>query len=285
MYVHTLIISKDYLGGKNMSILHAIILGIVQGIAEFLPISSSGHLVAIPKIFGFYDGGLAFDAALHLGTLVAVIAFFWKDWIELISAGLTKPKSKNGKLFWYIVIATIPGAVFGKLFEKQAEDAFRSILLIGIMMIVMGIVLYAADKMGRNRENVEDIGLVQSFIIGLSQALAIIPGVSRSGITMSAGLLSGLDKESAARFSFLLSTPIVFGAGILKLKDLINPPAKAVAIGAAPVAVGIITSAIVGIISIKFLLDYLKKKGFGVFVVYRFIAGAALIAMFCLGVR
>lgn len=265
-----------------MSIFHAIILGIVQGIAEFLPISSSGHLIAIPKIFGFYDGGLAFDAALHLGTLAAVIVFFWKDWIELISAGLKRPKSQNGKLFWYIIIATIPGAIAGKLFEKQAETAFRSLLIIGIMMIVMGIVLYAADKMGQNMDNIEDMGLVQSFIIGLSQALAIIPGVSRSGITMSAGLFSGLDKESAARFSFLLSTPIVFGAGLLKLKDLIKPAAGTVAIGAAPVAAGIITSAIVGLLSIKFLLDYLKKKGYGVFVIYRFIVGAAFIAIFFL---
>lgn len=282
MYIHTLVNSKDYLGGKNMTIFQAIIYGIVQGIAEFLPISSSGHLVALPQILGWTDVGLAFDAALHLGTLVAVIAFFWKDWIELISAGLTKPKSKNGKLFWYIVIATIPGALIGKLFEKQAENAFRSLLVVGIMMIVMGIVLYAADKMGKNREKLEDIGLVESFIIGLSQALAIVPGVSRSGITMSAGLFSGLDKESAARFSFLLSTPIVFGAGILKIKDLIKPAAGAVHIGAAPLAVGIITSAVVGLISIKFLLDYLKKKGYGIFVAYRFVVGAVLIAVFFL---
>lgn len=261
-----------------MSIFQAIIYGIVQGIGEFLPISSSGHLIALPIILGWEDPGLAFDVALHLGTLVAVVAFFWKDWVKLITAGFTKRDSKEGKLFWYIIIATIPGGLIGILLEKKAESAFRNLALVGAMLIIMGIVMYVADKIENNNVKIENIGLGRSFLIGFSQALAIIPGVSRAGITMSTGLFAGLSKESAARFSFLLSTPIIVGAGILKLKDIIHTPAAQLP----AVLVAIITSAIVGFLSIKFLLNYLKNKGFGIFIAYRFIAGIAFIAFFFL---
>lgn len=260
-----------------MNIFQAIIYGIVQGIGEFLPISSSGHLIALPQILGWDDPGLAFDVALHLGTLVAVIAFFWKDWVTLIKAGITDYKSKDGKLFWYIIAASIPGGIIGILLEKKAENAFRSLLLVGIMLIVMGLVMYIADKIEQNTVDVDNIGLGRSFIIGLSQAIAVIPGVSRSGITMSTGLFAGLTKEGAARFSFLLSTPLIIGAGILKMPKLIHNTSA----GQVPaVIVAIVTSAIVGFLSIKFLLNYLKKKGFGIFVVYRIIVGIAFIAIF-----
>lgn len=260
-----------------MTLIQSVIYGVVQGVAEFLPISSSAHLVALPKIFGWTDPGLSFDVALHLGTLLAIVIYFFKDWIELIYSGFKRPKSQNGKLFWYIVIASIPGAIIGKLFEKQAESSFRNLALIGAMLIIMGIVLYIADK-GSKRSNVgiEKIGFKRSFIVGLSQALAIIPGVSRSGITMTAGLFTGLNKETAARYSFLLSTPLVFGAGILKLKDLSTVPAG----GTTNIIVGILTSAVVGYISIKFLLNYLKNKGFGIFAIYRFVIGASFIAIY-----
>ncbi|KZL91734.1 undecaprenyl-diphosphatase UppP [Clostridium magnum] len=261
-----------------MSIIQAIIYGVVQGIGEFLPISSSAHLIAIPQIFGWEDPGLAFDVALHLGTLVAVIAFFWKDWINLIYSGITKPKSKDGKLFWFIVIACIPGAIIGKLLEKQAEAAFRNLGLIGTMLIIMGIILYIANKKYDGEVEVEDIGLKRSFLIGLSQALAIIPGVSRSGITMTTGLFSGLSKEGTARFSFLLSTPIILGAGLLKVKDLVHTPISSMS----SFAIAILTSAVVGFLSIKFLLNYLKDKGFGIFVIYRIIAGCTFIAIYFL---
>jgi undecaprenyl-diphosphatase len=259
-----------------MTLIQAIIYGIVQGVAEFLPISSSAHLIALPKLLGWQDPGLAFDVALHLGTLVAIIVFFFFDWIKLIKDGFTKPKSQNGKLFWFIAIASIPGALFGKLFEKQAENAFRNLGLMGLMMITMGIILYIADKFSRKDNGMEAVGFKRSFIIGCSQALAIIPGVSRSGITMTTGLFTGLNKETAARFSFLLSTPLVFGAGLLKLKDLMEVPlGSAVNFG-----VGIVTSAIIGLLSIKFLLEYLKNKGFGIFVVYRIIVGALFIFVY-----
>lgn len=260
-----------------MTIFQAIVYGVVQGLAEFLPISSSAHLVAIPQIFGWQDGGLTFDIALHLGTLLAVVTYFFKDWLDLIGNGFSKPGSKEGKLFWYIVAACIPGGIAGVLLEKKAETTFRNLALIGTMMIIMGIVLYIADKSANNNKvSTENIGFKRSLIIGISQALAIIPGVSRSGITMSSGLLSGLKKEDSARFSFLLSTPIIFGAGILKLKDIIHTPIS----NAAPFAIGIITSAIVGFAAIKFMLGYVKKRGFGIFVIYRFIVGFLFIAIY-----
>lgn len=259
-----------------MTMFQAIIYGIVQGVAEFLPISSSGHLAALPLVFGWKDPGLAFDVALHLGTLLSVVTYFFKDWINLLHAGVMQPKSRNGKLFWYLVIATIPGAIIGKLLEEKAETIFRNLALIGTMLIVMGIILYISDKISKKQVNLKDIGLKRSFTIGLSQALAIIPGVSRSGITMSAGLLTGLTRESVAKFSFLLSTPIIFGAGIVKIKDLINTPR-----GDLPLLfLGVASAAIAGFISVKFMMNYLKTKGFGIFAIYRVILGLTLIALY-----
>lgn len=260
-----------------MSIFHAIIYGIVQGIGEFLPISSSGHLAALPQILGWTDGqDLSFDVALHLGTLVAVIAFFWKDWLTLISAGFTNSKSKEGKLFWYIIIACIPGGIIGILFEKKAESTFRNLGLIGVMMIVIGIFLFVADRLAKGKIKIQNIGLNRSLVVGFSQALAIIPGVSRSGITMSTGLLSGISREDAARFSFLLSTPIIIGAGLLKSKDIIHTPASNIP----SLLVAIVTSAVVGFLCIKFLLNYLKNKGFGIFVFYRIVVGLLFISIY-----
>lgn len=258
-----------------MDLLQAIIYGIVQGLGEFLPISSTAHLVLVPWLFGWQDPKLAFDVALHLGTLIAVVGFFWKDWIRLFFAGIKGTRTADGRLFWYLVIATIPGALFGKLFEDKVEGTFRNPALIGLMLIVMGLVLYLVDKYGRKEVKLEKAGLWRSILIGLSQAVALIPGVSRSGITMSAGLFSGLTRESAARFSFLLSAPIILGGVVLKIKEIIHP-----AISLGPYLTAIVTSAIVGALSIKFLLDYLRNKGFGIFVVYRFILGAVVIALF-----
>ena len=256
-----------------MSIIQAIVYGIVQGIAEFLPISSTAHLVLVPWFFGWSDPGVAFDVALHLGTAVAVITFFWKDWVSLIRAGLKEPKSKTGKLFWYLVVASIPGAVFGVLLDKYME-AFRSPALIGVMLIIMGIVLFYADKLGRTEIKLEKMDLKRSFIIGFSQVLAIIPGVSRSGITMSIGRFIGIERESIAKFTFLLSTPIILGDALYHLKKI-----GSTHVDKLPFAVAVLTSAIVGLLSIKFLLDYLKKKGFGIFAIYRFVLGAAVIVI------
>ncbi len=264
-----------------MSILQAIIYGIVQGLGEFLPISSTAHLIIVPKIFGWEDPGLAFDIALHLGTLFAVIMFFWRDWVRLIKDGFTNVKSASGKLFWFLAIACIPGGIAGVLLEDKAATTFRATWAIGVALIVMGIILYAADKFGKSVTSLEKIGFVKSIVIGISQAIAIIPGVSRSGITIAAGRVLGLTRDAAARFTFLLSTPFIFGSAVYKLKDMGEITKSN--IGALPFAVAVITSAIVGALSIKFLLGYIKKKGFGIFVGYRFILGAFLIATFVFG--
>ena len=256
-----------------MSILQAIIYGIIQGLGEFLPISSTAHITLLPWFFGWKDPGLEFDIALHMGTLIAVVIFFWKDWIKLIKAGLTDVKSSEGKLFWYIVLACIPGGIFGLLFEDQIATTFRNPLLIGVMLIVMGILLYVADKFFEARVQLKEIGLKRSFLIGVSQAIAMFPGVSRSGITMAAGRAMGVKREDAARFTFLLSTPFIFLSGVYKAKDLVS-----VSVDTVPFVAAIITSAIVGALSIKFLLDYLKRRGFGIFTVYRIILGVVVIA-------
>lgn len=259
-----------------MSILQAIIYGIVQGIGEFLPISSTAHLVLVPWLFGWQDPGVVFDVALHLGTAAAVILFFFRDWLDLIIAGFTKPKTEDGKLFWLIVLATIPGAVFGMLLDKYMED-FRNAALIGAMLIVMGIILYAADKYGKSVADIKETGVKRSIIIGITQVFAVIPGVSRSGITMTAGRILGMTREGIARFTFLMSAPIILGDGLYHAKGLVHTH-----IDKAPFFTAMITAAVVGILSIKFLLDYLKKKGFGIFAIYRFVMGTVVIAVYFL---
>jgi len=257
-----------------MNIIQSIVYGIVQGITEFLPISSTAHLVLIPWFFGWNDPGVAFDVALHLGTAMAVILFFIKDWIILIRAGFTKPKSDNGKLFWFIVIATIPGGLVGVSLDKYMEK-LRSPLIIGVVLIVFGIILYISDKIGKNKIKLENIGLLRSIIIGISQVFAVVPGISRSGVTISAGRFAGIERESIAKFTFLLSAPIILGDGLYHAKNLKNVPIDKI-----PFIIAILTSAIVGALSIKFLLNYLKKRGFGLFVIYRFALGAFVIIFY-----
>ena len=253
-----------------MTVLHALVLGIVQGLGEFLPISSSAHLVLIPWLFGWEDPGLTFDVALHMGTLFAVVLYFWKDWVRLVTAALRRQASDDKRIFWYLVIATIPGALFGLALEKKAETTFRAPLLIGIMMIVMGSILYLADKRRQSRK-MNTMTLADAIWIGLSQALAIIPGVSRSGSTMTTARFLNLTREDAARFSFLMSTPIILGAGVMKLRHLTMASIDL------PFSVGVISAFVVGILSISFLLRYLKTSNFGLFVGYRFIIGVIVI--------
>jgi undecaprenyl-diphosphatase len=256
-----------------MSIIQAIIYGIVQGIGEFLPISSTAHLVLVPWLFGWQDPGVVFDVALHLGTAAAVILFFFKDWINLIRAGFTKPKTKDGRLFWLLVLATVPGALFGVLLDKYMEN-FRNAALIGIMLIVMGIALYAADKYAKREVDISETGAKRSLIIGIAQIFAVIPGVSRSGITMTAGRIMGMTREGIARFTFLMSAPIILGDALYHAKDLI--PAQ---IDMVPFFIAMLTAAVVGAFSIKFLLNYLRNNGFGIFALYRFVLGAIIIML------
>ncbi|MFZ5631750.1 MAG: undecaprenyl-diphosphatase UppP [Bacillota bacterium] len=256
-----------------MSFFEAVIMGLVQGLGEFLPISSSAHLVLTPWVFGWRDPGLAFDVALHLGTLVAVLSFFWRDWIIMARDGFFNRRTIEGRMFWYLVAATVPGAAFGFLFEDYISTVFRNPMLIGIMLIVMGIFLYLADRLAPAKKGLHQVGWKESIWIGISQAFAMIPGVSRSGITMTAGRLLGLDREASARFSFLLSTPIIVGAGLVQVNNL--TPADFTV----PFAAGIIVSAVVGYLAIKFLLRFLMTNSFAIFVIYRFIIGAGVILL------
>lgn len=248
-------------------------MGLVQGLGEFLPISSSAHLVLVPWLFKWEDPGLTFDIALHLGTLIAVALYFWRDWLRLIGKGFTDTKSTDGRLFWYLVLATIPGAAIGYALEKQAETIFRNPVLIAFMLVFLGVILYWADRKSVKKTDVAHITLKTSFLIGLSQALAIIPGVSRSGITMTTALLLGMTREGAARFSFLLSAPIIFGAAAVKLPHLIANPSLITK----EFIIGMAVAAVSGIASIGFLLRYVQTKTFLPFVWYRFILGALVI--------
>ena len=261
-----------------MSILQALILGIIQGLTELLPISSSAHLNIIPWLLGwtnseqFVTAFEGFDVALHFGTLLAIAIFFFKDWIALIKGGwnqvVKKEKTTEGKMFWYIVIATIPGGIIGFLLDHFAEGVLTKPLIIAIALIVMGIILYLVDKNAKSNTKYENMTFKQTFLIGLSQALAFIPGVSRSGITMTTGRLLGVERKSCAKYSFMLSAPIVLGATLLKMKDFVFN---------IPFFVGVFASFIVGIIVIKFLLNYLKKGSFKGFAIYRVIFGIIIL--------
>lgn len=252
-------------------IIKAIILGIVQGIGEFLPISSSAHLILVPFLFGWEANSMAFDIALHVGTLLAVLVVFFRDWWDLFIGAVnrvTKGKeSFENKMFWYLVIATIPGAVLGVLLEDVVENVFRTKMwLIATSLAVMGVLIFLGDRWADKHYKIETdfkhISLKQAFLIGLSQALAIIPGFSRSGTTILTARLMGLSKKAATKFTFLLSVPIIAGAAVLKVKDLSFN---------IETFVGIFVSFIVGLLSIKFLLNYIKKHDFSVFAIYRVI--------------
>ncbi|MBL7685177.1 MAG: undecaprenyl-diphosphate phosphatase [Deltaproteobacteria bacterium] len=267
-----------------MTLSQAVILGAVQGLGEFLPISSSAHLVITPWLLKFEDPGLAFDVALHFGTLLAIVFYFFKDWVQLISSGLgslkkifnKEPFDLNQKLFWYLFFASVPGAVLGYILEKHAETTFRSPLLIAATLSIMGIILWLTDIYSSKRKELTEIHFKESFLIGISQAIAIIPGVSRSGITITTGLLTGLTRSAAARFSFLLATPITFGACLVKSKDFFSSP-----IGLESY-VGIAVSAIFGFLSIKFMLRYLQKFSYKIFVVYRLLFAALIVGVYFL---
>lgn len=267
-----------------MTLLNAIILGVVQGIGEFLPISSSGHLLFIPWLFNWaYENSLSFDIALHVGTLIAVLAFFWKDWFVLIKDGLLKGvKTFEGKMFWCLVVATIPGVLAGAFLDDFAESFFRGPympIVLACSLSIMGILLFLSDKYGKQDVNYENMTVLQTILIGISQAFAIIPGTSRSGVTMMMARALGVKREAAAKFSFLLSTPIIAGAAFYQFVfkyDELNM-AEVLSI---PFLVGILTAMVVGFLSIKFLMKYLQKSNFNIFVGYRLIISVILILVY-----
>lgn len=258
-----------------VTILQAIILGIVQGLGEFLPISSSAHLILVPWALGWPESGLAFDLALHLGTLVAVTIYFWKDLLNLAVEGLTKgTRTPTGKLAWGIVLGTVPGVIFGLLMEDVVDAIFRkSVFSIAILMAVVGFILYLADRFGPKRRSLEEIRVVDVIWIGVGQALAIIPGVSRSGATITAALAMGLKRETAAKVSFLLGWPIILGSALMVIKDM-EPSMFTPAFFA-----GIAAAAVSGYAVIAVLLQYLQKGTYLVFAWYRGIVAALAIVL------
>lgn len=264
---------------ETITIFQAIILGLVQGLTELLPVSSSAHLNLIPMIFN-WSMPESFDVALHLGTLLAITLFFFKDWINLIKGGykqvVKKEKSTEGKIFWYIVIATIPTGIVSLVLDKFSEHICEKfgieMLLIAIALIVMGIILYIVDKKSESKTKYEDITFKQSMLIALSQAIAAaFPGVSRSGITMTVARALKVDRESAAKYSFLLSTPIIAAAVLVSIMDFEFTLAF---------FLGVLVSFIVGIFVIKFLLNYLKKGSFKIFAIYRIVLGLIITVIF-----
>lgn len=256
-----------------MTIIQAIVLGLVQGLGEFLPISSSAHLILIPWYFGWTASGMEFDLALHMGTLVAVTIYFWRDLLGLAVEGLTRgTRTPVGRLAWGIVAGTIPGAAAGFLLEGKIEEMFRTnYLVIGILLAVMGLVLYLVDRRAPKNRSLDEVTVMDGFWMGIGQAFALIPGFSRSGTTITTGLLLGLTREAAAKASFLLGWPIIFGGGILALKDM------SAASFTPAFFTGVIVSAVSGYVVIAFLMDYLKRGTFAVFAVYRAIIAAITI--------
>jgi undecaprenyl-diphosphatase len=268
-----------------MPLIEVIVLGIVQGLTEFLPISSTAHLAVIPWLFGWKDPGLTFDIALHAGTLAAILIYFFRDWLLVIAHGFglrmegDPDLKRNPKLLWFLVAATIPVGLFGYIFKEQAETTWRSPNVIGAMMIGVGVLLWFAERAGRRQKDLGHLSFVDSLAIGFAQVLAIVPGTSRSGVTIAAGLFRNLDRATAARFSFLLSTPAIGAAAAKDFYDLIKHEGGISPDMRTAFVVGILVSAVTGCLVIRFLMNYLRKGTLNCFVVYRVIFGIIVIAM------
>jgi undecaprenyl-diphosphatase len=266
-----------------MNSLHALILGSLQGLTEILPISSSAHLILVPKLLGWPASGLTFDVALHLGTLIALALYFWRDILDLsynfINSVLGKGfQTAGNRLPWYIIIATIPAVIVGKTFEEPIDEIFRnSPETICAFLIGFAILLAFADTTGAKHWKLDRITLKSAILIGIAQCLALFPGVSRSGVTITTALLLGFNRETSARFSFLLSLPIVFGAAVLKVGHLVKvgiPPDETV-----PLLLGIASSALFGYLGVSVLLKLVQRHSLYPFVWYRLVAGAIFLLL------
>jgi undecaprenyl-diphosphatase len=289
-----------------MSNLEAIVLGLVQGLTEFLPVSSSAHLIIVPWLLGWDEPGLSFDAALHLGTLAAVVVYFWREFLGMARAiprAINKPgellhrrnkveneHDRSARLLLLIVIATIPGLVFGLLGESAIEDLFHTdkhqdlaLTIITVVMMGVGLLLLYAEKVATRSRGMDDLEVQDAAAIGLAQAAALVPGVSRSGATITLGLFRGLRREDAARFSFLLGTPIIAGAGAKGFVDVLQSGLSGQE--ATAFALGMLTSAISGFFAIGFLLRYLQRASTRVFVAYRLCLGVVILVLLASGLR
>lgn len=269
-----------------MPLVQAIILGIVQGLTEFLPVSSTAHLVVIPRLLGWTDPGLAFDIALHVGTLAAVLLYFFRDWVQVVAqgfglkAGSDPVLARNRNLLWLLAAATIPAGIAGLLFQKQAETLWRdNLYIIAATAIGVGLIMWWAEYAGRTQKDIGHISSADAVSVGVAQALAVVPGVSRSGITIAAGLFRNLDRPTAARFSFLLSTPIIAGAAAKDFWDLLKHPGGLPPEMRAAFAAGIAASAITGCVAIGFFMNYLRRRSLAFFICYRIVFGIIVIAL------
>lgn len=267
-----------------MNWIEAVVLGILQGLGEFLPISSSAHLLIAPWLFGWQEGTpqekLIFDVALHLGTTAAVIGYFRQDLWRLLRALFrpANPHPDDRRMAWMILLACIPGAAAGALFENVIEENIRTrIVLIAVLLMITGGILFLADRFGRSERPITSLRTLEGFLIGCAQALALIPGVSRSGATITAGLMLGLTREAAARFSFLLSAPITLGATLWTFRHLVQSPPSSDSL--LVLAVGVVTSGVVGYLSIAFLLRYLRTHSVNLFMWYRLALGLLVLAV------
>jgi len=267
------------------TLVQALIMGIVQGLTEFLPISSSGHLIIVPFLFGWTDpfiDSLAFSVMLHIGTLAALLVYFRSDWLRLVPAGLATIRDRSfradpdRRLAWLLVAATIPAAVAGFLLSDFVETTVREPGLVALMLVIGAVILWLADRWGARTKGIGDVTFPLAVGIGAAQALALIPGISRSGISISAARFAGLDREAAARFSFLMATPIIAGAAIFEIRKLATGEAG-VAISVGPMVVGMMAAFVSGIIAISFLLRYLRTRSLDLFVAYRLVLAAVVV--------
>jgi undecaprenyl-diphosphatase len=263
-----------------MTVFQALILGILQGLAEFLPISSSAHLALAPWAFGWPEPGLAVDVALHVGTLVAVLVYFRDEWITLIVAALEivrtqRIQTPEQKRVVFLIVATIPGGLAGVFLNDYAESTFRSPALIAIALAAMGVVLWIVDRVRPATRPLDSLRWSDAILIGIAQAAALLPGVSRSGATITAGRALELDRESAATFSFLMSMPIIAAAAVFKVPHLLHSGGASV-----PLLVGVTASAVSGWLAIAIVMRYVRSHSYGVFAVYRVVLGAAVLALF-----
>jgi undecaprenyl-diphosphatase len=264
-----------------MDLLQVILLAIIQGITEFLPISSSGHLILTPHFFGWPDQGLAFDAAIHVGTLAAIVLYFRRQLGQMASAWvgsvLRKERTPDSRLAWAVLWGTIPVGLVGLLFNDYIEENFRNPLLVAGTLAFFGILLWVADRLGSRNRDEYSIGWRDVALIGTAQAMALVPGTSRSGITMTAGLSLGLTREAAARFSFLLAVPGTLLAAFYEIWKMANAP---VAIDWTAVSIGVVVAALSGLVCIHFLLRFIQRIGMAPFAIYRLLLAAIIVYVF-----
>jgi undecaprenyl-diphosphatase len=277
-------------------VIQALVMGVVQGLTEFLPISSSGHLILVPYLLGWDDPfitSLAFSVLLNIGTLAALLLYFGRDWLRLVPAGLATVRDRSfrddpdRRLAWLLVATTIPAALVGYLFNDVIDEQFHgtgagTAALVAATLVVGAAIMWAADRWGARSREIGALSFPIALAIGVAQALALIPGISRSGVSISAARIAGLDREQAARFSFLMAAPIILGATVFEVRKLVTGD-TGVPVSVGPLVVGLVASFIAGILAIRFLLGYLRSHSLTVFVVYRLVLAAFIAALVLLG--